>query len=104
MSLPDAPWEIPSKPDCMMSLSMGGIPVCAYSKKYDQRVAIFNIHHNETFGGVYETYKIAQLVAAAPELMEALEYALDVSQEGLPLGDSWQSDARAIIAKAKGES
>ena len=45
----------------------------------------------------------ACLMAAAPELLEAVQYALDVSAEGLRLGEEWQARARAAIAKAKGE-
>ena len=45
----------------------------------------------------------ARLIAAAPEFLEALQYAVEVSAEGLPLGPDWQERARAAIAKAKGE-
>ncbi len=47
--------------------------------------------------------KALRLAAAAPELLEAVQYALDVSAEGLRLGEEWQFQARAVIAKAKGE-
>lgn len=45
----------------------------------------------------------AYLIAAAPDLLDVISYALDVSSEGLPLGKNWQAKARAAIAKAKGE-
>ena len=44
----------------------------------------------------------ARLIAAAPDLLEELQYAIDVSTEGLSLGEKWQESARAAIAKAKG--
>lgn len=43
--------------------------------------------------------KTAQLFAAAPDLLEALEMAVD-SEKDLP---EWLTKARAAIAKARGE-
>ena len=45
----------------------------------------------------------ARLIAAAPDLLEAVQGALDVSSQGLRLGENWQTYVRAAIAKAKGE-
>jgi hypothetical protein len=51
-----------------------------------------------------ETANNAQLIAAAPELLEALEEALSVMGEWGEDGDpEWAEQARAAIAKAKGE-
>jgi len=46
---------------------------------------------------------IAHLIAAAPELLEAVEYAFAVADEGMRLGPEWRERARAVIAKAKGD-
>ena len=49
----------------------------------------------------------ANLIAAAPDLLEALEDALDGVEGNHPLDadiHSWQDAARAAIAKARGES
>lgn len=47
------------------------------------------------------------LIAAAPDLLEALEWALDAwdthNRTGDPMQGDWESDAIAAIAKAKGE-
>lgn len=52
-------------------------------------------------------YKLdAQLAASAPDLLEALEAALDGVENNHPLDadiTSWQEAARAAIARAKGE-
>ena len=46
----------------------------------------------------------ARLIAAAPELLAALDYALAVADEGLRLGPEWREKTRAVIVKAKGET
>lgn len=50
----------------------------------------------------------ANLIAAAPDLLEALEYALSMWGDYLPAGNSNAmkaiKQARAAISKAKGES
>jgi hypothetical protein len=50
----------------------------------------------------------AYLIAAAPDLLEALEDAMDAWETHCKSGDSmqgcWESDARAAIAKAKGKA
>lgn len=47
------------------------------------------------------------LIAAAPDLLEALEWALDAwdthNRTGDPMQGDWESDAIAAIVKAKGE-
>lgn len=53
--------------------------------------------------------KDANLVAAAPEMLEALEAAIRevdgfTARTGCPQFATWISDTRHIIAKAKGES
>lgn len=56
-------------------------------------------HDNATFAAN------ARLIAAAPELLEALEHALDVMEiHGVGIGCKTQDAARAAIAKAKGEA
>jgi len=37
------------------------------------------------------------------KLLDALEYALEVSDERLPLGEQWREKARKLIAQARGE-
>ena len=64
----------------------------------DEIAAIYRYERNPC-----DTLADARLIAAAPELLEAVQYALDVSAEGLRLGEEWQFRARAAIAKAKGE-
>ena len=46
----------------------------------------------------------ARLIAAAPELLEALEYMLETNESGDNAGDQARAQARAAIAKARGES
>ena len=45
----------------------------------------------------------ANLIAAAPDLLEALNYALASHTEDVMMPDDWMDFARAAIAKAKGE-
>lgn len=45
----------------------------------------------------------ARLMAAAPDLLEALEYCLDCLGDEFALPSDCQSTARAAIAKARGE-
>jgi len=45
---------------------------------------------------------IEKLEAQRDDLLEALQYAVEVSAEGLPLGPDWQERARAAIEKARG--
>jgi hypothetical protein len=44
-----------------------------------------------------------RLKAQNAELLSLVDYALEVSVEGLPLGKQWKEKARAAIAKARGE-
>lgn len=46
----------------------------------------------------------ARLIAAAPELIEALEYCLDCLGDEFALPADCQNNARAAIAKARGEA
>lgn len=46
----------------------------------------------------------ARLIAAAPDLLEALEYCLDCLGDEFALPADCQSTARAAIAKARGQS
>lgn len=50
--------------------------------------------------GDNEIHANANLIAAAPELLDALELALSYAG----YGDDWVSSARAAIAKARGKS
>ena len=45
----------------------------------------------------------ANLIAAAPDLLEALNYALASHTEDVMMPDDWMDFARAAIAKARGE-
>jgi len=57
--------------------------------------------------GDKEIHANARLIAAAPDLLEALEWALDAwdthMKTGYPMQGDWESDAIAAIAKAKGD-
>jgi hypothetical protein len=59
-------------------------------------------------GNSHPTQANARLIAAAPDLLEALEWALDAwdthNRTGDPMQGDWESDAIAAIAKAKGET
>lgn len=46
----------------------------------------------------------AKLIAAAPDLLEALEYCLDCLGDEFALPSDCQSTARAAIARARGEA
>ena len=46
----------------------------------------------------------ARLIAAAPDLLEALEYCLDCLGDEFALPSDCQSTARAAIARARGEA
>ena len=52
---------------------------------------------------VSETMANACLIAAAPDLLEALEYMLETCPGIDNVGDEARKQARAAIAKAKGE-
>lgn len=56
------------------------------------------------YGGGEEVQANARLIAAAPEMLAALDYALAVADEGLRLGPEWRKKTRAVIVKAKGET
>ena len=45
----------------------------------------------------------ANLIAAAPDLLEALNYALASHTEDVMMPDDWMDFVRAAIAKARGE-
>lgn len=68
---------------------------------------LFEIHdadENPVFrirGGMMPTLSDAMLIAAAPELLAALEWALDDPDSEI-LGEEWAKAARAAIAKAIG--
>lgn len=47
--------------------------------------------------------EIKRLGAKNAELIAVIDYALEISNEGLPLGERWKAKARITIAKAKGE-
>ena len=46
----------------------------------------------------------ARLIAAAPDLLEALEYCLDCLGDEFALPADCQNNARAAIAKSRGEA
>lgn len=51
-----------------------------------------------------ESMANAALIAAAPDLLDALESALFASKGDWNNGHAWDKKARAAIAKARGES
>ena len=57
---------------------------------------------NPHFRDFVKLDKIAYQVAALPQLVEALEWALDDPDSEI-LGDVWAYAAQAALAKAKGE-
>jgi hypothetical protein len=46
--------------------------------------------------------EMRELRAQNAELIAVIDYALEVSDEGLPLGERWKAKARIAIAKARG--
>jgi hypothetical protein len=60
----------------------------------DLRIAV-------TLGDHDEGEANARLIAASPDLLEALEWAVNSQPED---ADLWVTDARAAIAKARGQS
>lgn len=66
------PWEVSPEKEMRQQAQTGGIAIKAYSSRYDQYVALFNITPNETFGGIDSAISNAKLVAAAPDLVAAL--------------------------------
>jgi hypothetical protein len=56
----------------------------------------WKVHH-----GAWGAQDVAHLIAAAPELLEALEAALAESED--PAGNHWEPLARAALEKARGE-
>jgi len=46
--------------------------------------------------------EMREVRAQNAELLLLVDYALEVSVEGLPLGKRWKEKARAAITKAKG--
>jgi len=64
--------------------------------------------HVETVRGAIicrvPNYDDAVLIAAAPELLEALEIALECLEEGSPPSEWGEGMIRAAIAKARGEA
>ena len=55
-------------------------------------------------GGTKANRANARLISAAPDLLEALEHALVISEERLPLSNQWRERARSTIAKARGKA
>lgn len=47
-------------------------------------------------------YHILRALNAFDDLLAELKYAVEVAEEGLPLGSEWQKIARAAITKAEG--
>ena len=73
----------------------------------DNTIATLHWHSVKTDEGFATDREAnARLIAAAPDLLAALEDALDAWETHNKTGDGmqghWESDARAAIAKAKG--
>ena len=47
-------------------------------------------------------YEVKRLKRWNADLLELVDYALVVSDEGLPLGEQWRNTARAAITRARG--
>jgi len=94
------PWSVDAEKLMRQQISMGGIAIKAYSKRYDEDVALFNLKANEVFGGIEEAVANARLIAAAPEMLEALKSVADLHSQSRP-DDIQEAIGAAIVAIEK---
>jgi hypothetical protein len=71
----------------------------------DRTVLSIGNGYDGMYGGDEPSEEDAHLIAAAPELLEALQGIIDIGKRDLtnPKYDGYFESARAAIAKAKGE-
>lgn len=111
------PWSVPSDDQARSALSVSGVPILAHNRSYDDNLAIFTVPANALFGGREEALANARLIAAAPDMLAALEGARTFIENGTSLGfirmpDEGTTDAAhdtlpaicAAVAKARGEA
>ena len=61
------PWRVDTDTNTLKRhLVADGIPIRAYSKRYDQYLSILNLKANDEFGGIEGAIANAQLIAQAP--------------------------------------
>jgi hypothetical protein len=83
------------------SVSMGNLDVFATDKILgDYRVCMIDCDDETVSEADHEAN--ARLIAAAPDLLAALEWAVDTADAEQYEAD-WYADARMAIAKAKGD-
>jgi len=75
---------------------------CFYTADGQELGLVYDLHAAYKIGEKDQCLHDANLIAAAPELLELVQYVL--SAKGLPLGKQWRNAARAAIAKAKGDA
>lgn len=66
-------------------------------------VAVLRDHFDIQAGEIIPQSARADLIAAAPELLEALRLALEAAQQGVD-DYSWEDTALSAIAKARGQA
>ena len=82
------PWAYHNTPTPFIHVAAGGLPICQIYT---------STAHGQSMG---EQFANAHLIAAAPELLEALQFVMTASGE--QLGTAFEQ-AQAAIAKATGE-
>ena len=84
----EGPWELRED-------DMGGVSALIYPQGSEYPVAAVTGYH----ASAGQRLPNARLIAAAPELLMALEHALAWHDEGAPI-PTWVYEAQAAIAKA----
>lgn len=98
------PWSVGDARKMRQQLVTGaGVAIMAHSPKWGEAVALFNLRTNDSFGGTETTLANARLIAAAPELLAALEKYVDDDDIGARIQTVAFKQARAALAKARGE-
>ena len=82
------PWSYHNTPTPFIYVNAGGLPICQIYT---------STAHGQSMG---EQFANARLIAAAPELLEALQFVMTASGEQLSTA---LEQAQAAIAKATGE-
>ena len=106
------PWSVPHFADENST--------CACSYVYSDSQRGFGAIATVQFGGEHESYETAKananLIAAAPDLLDALEKVLamgitfhsaieeNIDYDGIVDFEAWGKEARAAIAKSRGEA